>query len=363
MFALISLVLAVPLGVLQGQMRFGALATVLLAGAVCRLLGAVLLLDLGWGLEGTLLATVLAPIVSLVLARRFLREQGVDQRSDDRGTSTLLRGQFRQTLWNLGAFWTLAGVDVILARHYLGPQEAGFYSSAALIARSFLFLGGAVSMLAFPWFVRTVAKGWEAARSLWLAVAITAGLVSRACRSWCGRRSSAAFPVPPAAELVPVLAIATRILAIAHVLVYFCIAHGVRAHAILLPAVALEVAAVSVAHGSARSVETVLLAVAAAVTAALGLTAWAACRSSRRAEQSGAATEARWISHGQPGERGAAQPLGRDAVPQAGARCEMLQETIDVLSGTPPWEIVLVSDGSTDDTDEIARGFADRGVG
>ena len=146
-------------------------------------------------------------------------------------------------------------------------------------------------MLAFPWFVRTVAKGWEAARSLWLA-RDHRGWSREAChRSWCGRRRSSGWPSVPASsaatELVPVLAIAMGILAIAHVLVYFCIAHGVRAHAILLPAVALEVAAVSVAHGSARSVETVLLAVAAAVTAALGLTAWAACRSSRRAEQSG----------------------------------------------------------------------------
>ena len=326
MFALISLVLAVPLGVLQGQMRFGALATVLLAGAVCRLLGAVLLLDLGWGLEGALLATVLAPVVSLVLARRFLRERGVDRRERRSWNVTLLRGQFRQTLWNLGAFWTLAGVDVILARHYLGPREAGFYSSAALIARSFLFLGGAVSMLAFPWFVRTATKGREAARSLWVAVAITAALVLASLPPllvWKETVVRLAFGpgFVPAAELVPILAIAMGILAIAHVLVYFCIAHGVRAHAILLPAVALEIAAVSVVHGSAQSVETVLLAVAAGVTAALGLTAWAACRSSRRADERRAVeAELGGSRAGHRGGRGAAQPLRGDAVPQRWAR-------------------------------------------
>jgi glycosyltransferase involved in cell wall biosynthesis/O-antigen/teichoic acid export membrane protein len=369
MFALISLVLAVPLGVLQGQMRFGALATVLLAGAVCRLLGAVLLLDLGWGLEGALFATVLAPVVSLVLARRFLRERGVGRRERRSWNVTLLRGQFRQTLWNLGAFWTLAGFDVILARHYLGPQEAGFYSSAALIARSFLFLGGAVSMLAFPWFVRTAAKGREAARSLWLALAITAGLVLASLPPllvWKETVVRLAFGpgFVPAADLVPVLAIAMGILAIAHVLVYFCIAHGVRAHAILLPAVALEVAAVSVAHGSAQSVETVLLAVAAAVTAALGLAAWATCRSSRGADER-RALEAELGGAGAPTADVEERPNLSVVMPcHNGGRAlrEMLQETVEVLSGTPPWEIVLVSDGSTDDTEEIARGFADRGV-
>ena len=119
----------------------------------------------------------------------------------------------------------------------------------------------------------------------------------------------------------------------------------------------------SVAHGSARSVETVLLAVAAAVTAALGLTAWAACRSSRRAEQSGPPRRRPMDRTGNPENE--ERPNLSVVMPcHNGGRAlrEMLQETIDVLSGTPPWEIVLVSDGSTDDTDEIARGFADRGV-
>ena len=55
----LSIVVAVPLGVLQGRLRFTALAALIFAGVAVRLAAGVGLIELGLGVPGAVLGTVL----------------------------------------------------------------------------------------------------------------------------------------------------------------------------------------------------------------------------------------------------------------------------------------------------------------
>ena len=365
-FSLTSVVLAAPLGALQGMKKFWAMAGVLLAGVVTRLVVGFLLFRAGWGIEGALAATALAPAVSLVLAQRVLRQIGVRQGGQPESWNiTLLRGDFRQALLGLGAFWLMAGIDVVLARHYLGPEQAGFFASAGMIAKAMLFLPGAISTIAFPRFVEAARDDGEAGR--WLRRSVGAIVLisvvtlpvlvifrTEAVRLAFGHGFA------PAADLVPVLAVAMSLLAIANLLVYFCIARGVRAHVIVLPGVALEVALVALFHHDPRQVTIAIVTVSAAVTVGL----WLAARAAARPVVGGADDRSDEPLVGVAPGPGVSPHLtvvlpchnGADALH------DVLAQTVDVLDPLTTFEVIVVSDGSTDRTEEIASAFPDERV-
>jgi glycosyltransferase involved in cell wall biosynthesis/O-antigen/teichoic acid export membrane protein len=369
-YVLGSSLLAVPLGVMQGLERFRAMASVMLAGVFVRLVMGVVLVDGGWGIEGALLATVLGPAVSLVLAQRLLWRRRGDRDATSRPWSvTLLRGEFRPTLLGLGAFWVLAGVDVVLARHYLGPEQAGFYSSAAILARALLFVPGAVSTVAFPWFVRVARGTHDAARWLVVTTVTVAGLVLLASPPLIlFRREAVTFAFgqgfAPAAGLLPVLALSMGVLAVANLLVYFCIAQGVRSHVIVLGGVAVEGILISIFHEDPTQVVACMGVVAGLVTAALWIAAWAVARPGGGASS---------IEDGLPvTEVTAIADRPRDVSPRlslvlpcyngADTLADVLDELTRELADLTTYEVILVSDGSVDGTVATAARFADRGV-
>ncbi len=356
-YAVLTLVLSVPLGALQGLMRFRTLAAVMAAGVAVRLLAGLALARAGYGVGGALVATLLAPAVSLVLAQRSLRRRRTDHR-EARWSVTLLRGDLRLTLLGLGSFWILAALDILLARHYLRTQVAGYYASADILARALLFLPGAVSTAAFPRFVQVARRPREARR--WLAVTVGAvvGLSAAGLpllvvlRTWA---ISLAFGgrFAPAARFVPALALAMVFLAVANLLVYFHIAIGTRAHVVLFSGAAVETVSIALFHGSAGQVVGVVVAVSAAVTAVLGHAALAAIRERApvgRPTDLGAAPSGIRVSLVLPCHNAEAGLAG------------VLEPALDELAGVGAHEIIVVSDGSTDQTVGVAAGFADRGV-
>ena len=70
-YVFVSLLASVPLGSLQGTMRFPALAGASLAGVVIRLGAGIGLVAAGLGIPGAMLATVLAQVTTLAWASVF----------------------------------------------------------------------------------------------------------------------------------------------------------------------------------------------------------------------------------------------------------------------------------------------------
>ena len=356
-YVFLSLLLSVPLGVLQGSLRFRALAVVMAVGVGARLVLGFALVHAGYGIGGALVATLLAPAISLVLAERALRPKDATQ-GEPRWSITLLRGDLRLTMLGLGSFWVLAAVDILLARHFLRTTAAGYYASADILARALLFLPGAVSTAAFPRFVQ-IARDPAAARR-WLTVTVgavvglsLAGLpLLVLLRSWA---ISLAFGgrFAPAARFVPGLSVAMMFLAVANLLVYFHIAAGTRSHLVLLAGAAAEAVLIALFHDSAGEVVGVVLVVSAVVMALLAHAAVVATR---------AAKDPVPIRSAPPGAGRVRVSLVLPCHNAAAGLGAVLESALAELEGAGGHQVIVVSDGSTDDTVQIARSFANRGV-
>lgn len=161
-------------GVLTGENRFGWIAFATFSGTVVgRLVVGVILVALGFGVNGAFAATVIAQILMVVLLVLALR--GRFRRGGDGKGILRLRETILSTVALLG-FWVLGSEDTVLARHFLGAHAAGAYAAASTAGRIALFATGAIAILALPRLSRTGSRSGEARSALRWALVVTAGL-------------------------------------------------------------------------------------------------------------------------------------------------------------------------------------------
>ncbi len=139
----------VPLGVrrgyIQGVHAFGPLALNFMLEGVVRLVGAFILIALGLGVQGAVLASVLAVIVAYFTA---LPSPSV--------TSFRWRGISIPFLEGLQAITFFSGqtvinnFDIVLVKHFFPPDEAGIYAAVALVGRLVNMCAWSVVNTMFP---------------------------------------------------------------------------------------------------------------------------------------------------------------------------------------------------------------------
>ncbi|MGA8271598.1 MAG: oligosaccharide flippase family protein [Candidatus Sulfotelmatobacter sp.] len=139
----------IPLGVrrgyIQGIHAFGPLAINFMLEGLVRLGGVFALIELGWGVRGAVLASVLAVIVAYFAA---LPSPGL--------TSFRFRGLAISSREGLQAIVFFAGqtvinnFDIVLVKHFFPPVEAGFYAAVALVGRLVNMCAWSVVNTMFP---------------------------------------------------------------------------------------------------------------------------------------------------------------------------------------------------------------------
>lgn len=359
-YLLLSLLAAVPLGVLQGELRFSALAVAVVVGVAVRLGAGIGLVWAGVGVTGAMLATVLAQGSSLAVAAALVGLHRDEWRTS-RASFGLLRGEVWVALLSLGSFWLLVEADLALARHYLEPHAAGLYSSAGLIARAVLFLPAAVGIVAFPRFAEWGGRGPEAGRWLRGALGIVAGIVLCALPFLVALREQiTAFTFGDefrdASDLLPALAAAMGFMALSSILVYFHVAAGSRAYRLVVAGVIVEAILIALFHRTPEQIAFVVIGVAALVAALLYHAASAISRWSPPAHAAANGELAASLA----GEPSVELSLVMPCHNAAPALARVLSEIEHELEHLPSWEIIVVSDGSTDETVRIAESAGDR---
>ena len=362
-FVVASVPLSVGYGVLQGQLRFKALAMLILVGVALRFVFGVTLVSVGLGVSGALLGTVLATALTVPLAVYVIRVDRVAWRGARRILHAL-RADAGTALYGLTTFWVLAEVDVALARHYLSADDAGFYSSAGLMARAPLFIAAAVGVVAFPRFVAGRTNEESLRRWLRVSVAATAGIGALCVGGLTLLRDpliSIAFgrSFLPGADLLPVLATAMACLAVVSVLVYFHIAVGSRAYVITAAGVAVEIVLIALFHDSGQEIAAVALAVGFLVALLQYQAANSICRwrpPIRALAEGGTEIPALWRPASL--ELSVVLPCHNAA---SGLQA-VVERLLDRLHEVPSYEIIVVSDGSTDKTVEIAESLSSSAV-
>ena len=152
-----AIVGAVLQGVLMGRLRFSVVAVAAVVGGIIgRLVFGVLLIELGYGLDGAVVASVLSQVVVTCILLVPLMPEVVHSKVKELGIG--LRSGIHSIL-ALGGYWVLATEDTVLARHFLPAKEAGLYASASTAGRIALLLPTAIGMLAFPRFARDKGAG------------------------------------------------------------------------------------------------------------------------------------------------------------------------------------------------------------
>jgi glycosyltransferase involved in cell wall biosynthesis/O-antigen/teichoic acid export membrane protein len=354
-YAALSAILAAQSGILQGRLRFGALAWLTAVGVAARLGVGLGLVYAGFGVTGALLGTIAAHMVAVALGSLLVRTPRSTWVSAWPSLQPF-RGETLTALLSLGSFWVLAELDILLARHYLPDAVSGFYSSAGLVARSLLFLPSALALVALPRFAAARDRPDEAwawlVTALRLLVALVAvGLAGLVSLRWVVIGVAYGERYRPAASLLPLLAAGSAVLAVINLLVFFHIAFRSRAYLFILAGVGLEAGSIAAFHGSGYQIGAGFLG-ASVLVAALQLhaaraLAFRAPSRRRLAYETVAAADS---SGGERPRLSVVLPC-HNAGPSLAPVIEGLRRQ---LAGGPAYELIVVSDGSTDETVRIA---------
>jgi O-antigen/teichoic acid export membrane protein len=263
------------LGVLQGGERFHDLAALYLLAALGKVGGGVvgvLLTDSVTGtVAGTAAGAMLAALAGAMLVRR-------SQGSSVNAARTLPPGTAHETVrasYSLGALFALANLDVVLARHFLEPRQAGLYAVGAVLAKGAFWFPSFVSVIAMPGLADPSRR--RRTTALALAAVTTAGVLVTAATALFGElvvRLVGGGAYVSLADRAWLFATTGALLALVQMLLYSRLAGEDRRVALpMWLVVAAETAVIWVwRHASVTEVVTTALGAAAGV-ALLGLLA------------------------------------------------------------------------------------------
>jgi O-antigen/teichoic acid export membrane protein len=139
----------IPLGVrrgyIQGIHAFGPLAINFMLEGLVRLGGVCLLIELGMGVKGAVLASVLAVIVCYFVA---LPSPGLASLNSP-GVPISFREGLQAIVFFSGQT-IINNFDIVLVKHFFPPAEAGFYAAVALVGRLVNMCAWSVVNTMFP---------------------------------------------------------------------------------------------------------------------------------------------------------------------------------------------------------------------
>lgn len=144
-----GLVFYMPLGAkrggMQGTCKFSRLAISLSSEAVLKLIGAVALVVLGFGVMGAVAGISLSVILAYFLPAqdKELRDQPMQ------GVSAPFREALQAIIFFVGQV-IINNVDILLVKHYFPADMAGLYAAIALVGRLLYFASWSVTSAMFP---------------------------------------------------------------------------------------------------------------------------------------------------------------------------------------------------------------------
>lgn len=173
----LGIFLAINLATLQGFFRFGWYTIVGIIGVVVKLILAVVLVFLSYRVFGAILAMLVGTIVSYFLTRFYIEKIIGTNEEKERVDGKEVFSYALPVFFSILAFTSLYTTDIVLARHFLSPQEAGFYAALATLGKIIFFASSPIVMAMFPMVSERHANGKKYINLLSLSL----GLVLLAC--------------------------------------------------------------------------------------------------------------------------------------------------------------------------------------
>jgi O-antigen/teichoic acid export membrane protein len=278
------MLLSLQRGALQGLRAYAPVGTSIVAEGVGRLLCALALFALGLGVTGAMLGTPLAFVLVAVGLEVVLHKRVGPVVRTDRGVRSLrgLVGDGWVPILGLILLAALQNMDVIVAKHRLGADQAGSYAAAAVAAKSVVWVAIGIGLHLLPEATRRSAAGLDPRPVLLRALAILVAIAAPALLIFALApdlllRLAFGPDLTLAADALIFLGLAMTLLAVAYLTVQYMVALGETRFLWVLAVVAIaEPILLSATHltitGFAGIVFAVQCVVAASVLA-LGLRA------------------------------------------------------------------------------------------
>jgi len=146
-----ALVYPMSFGALQGLQRFVGLGGSYVIAAVSRMIWGLLLVYLGFGVNGAIWGSLLSVLTILIVNYLFLRDVWSYRPYDmEIGKSDIYRYIFPVAVAYI-CFGICTYVDAIIVKHYFKDSFlAGYYSMVSMIGKAFLFLPMSFAGVMFP---------------------------------------------------------------------------------------------------------------------------------------------------------------------------------------------------------------------
>ena len=161
----------IPLGVrrgyIQGVHAFGALAVNFMLEGIVRLGGAFVLIRLGLGVKGAVLASVIAVIASYFSARP---SPGMHSRGAH--LIPISFGEGLQAIVFFSGQVIINNFDIVLVKHFFEPEQAGIYAAVSLVGRLVNMCAWSVVNTMFPVSAATRSSDREARPVLFLSLSL-----------------------------------------------------------------------------------------------------------------------------------------------------------------------------------------------
>lgn len=138
-------------GSLRGLKRFSALGFSNISGTSFKLIFGIALVMAGFGVSGALFGVVISMVLGLIISSFFLKpfiRPNNPHEPDFRFSSF-----YSYSLPVMVAMISISipsNLDVILAKYFFSPAEAGLYTSVAVLGKIIFFFSGAVGAVMFP---------------------------------------------------------------------------------------------------------------------------------------------------------------------------------------------------------------------
>ena len=134
----VGLTIYVPLGVkrggLQGTCRFRGLSWNMAAEAIVKFVGAIVLIEIGYGVLGAVAAISASVIFAFCLPDSARELRGTAMRPVP---SRQLARRGRPSCFSSGQV-IISNIDILMVKHFFRPDEAGLYAAIALVGQASL---------------------------------------------------------------------------------------------------------------------------------------------------------------------------------------------------------------------------------
>lgn len=175
---ILGAIAAVDFGYLEGAHKFRTLSLFLVSEAIAKLVFTYLILTY-FGTEYLLAAIPLSMIVSLSIGYLSIRKHNSKAEVLDESVKVSFPKSFFTTSiiyrFSIIAFISF---DLILARRYLTPTEAGYYALISLVGKMIYILSSLSSQFLLPYISKSEGENGDSQRKFWNIFGLTAALGS-----------------------------------------------------------------------------------------------------------------------------------------------------------------------------------------